>query len=81
MSAVTSLDITTKFNTFTIFAMFTYELFLTVEVICSTFAGLWYGEENSGYPALTILSGCCTVNIYAADISWKVISLQLKEYT
>jgi hypothetical protein len=61
--------------------MFTDELFPVVEVKYSTFAGLWQGEENSGYPTLMILSECHTVNICTVDISWKVILLQLKEYT
>jgi hypothetical protein len=34
-----------------------------------------------GYPALLILLECCTINICAADISQKVILLQLKGYT
>jgi hypothetical protein len=44
------------------------------------FTGLWYGQEELGYPALLILLKCCTVNICAADISQKVIPLQLKWY-
>jgi hypothetical protein len=30
---------------------------------------------------LLILLECCTINVWAEDISWKVISLQLKGYT
>jgi hypothetical protein len=47
------------------------------------FTGLWYGQEelgSLGYSALLILLECCTINICAADISQKVISLQLKGY-
>jgi hypothetical protein len=56
------------------------ELFLAFETICSTLTRLWYGQEKLGYPALLILVECCTTNICAAGISWKVISLQLKGY-
>jgi hypothetical protein len=31
--------------------MFTDELFLGFETICSTLTGLWYGQEKMGYPA------------------------------
>jgi hypothetical protein len=58
--------------------MFTDELFLGFETICS---GLWYGQEELEYPALSIQLECCTVNICAADISCKVISLQPEGYT
>jgi hypothetical protein len=44
------------------------------------FTGLWYGQEVLAYPALLIVLECCTINICAADISQKVISLQLKWY-
>jgi hypothetical protein len=39
------------------------------------------GQEKLGYPALLILLECYAINICAADISLKVISLQLKCYT
>jgi hypothetical protein len=63
------------------FVMFTDELFLGFEAICSNFTGLCYGLEQLGYPALLIPLESCSVNICAADISQKVISLQLKGYT
>jgi hypothetical protein len=63
------------------FVMFTDELLLAFETICSTLTGLWCGHEKLGYHALLILLECCTINICAADISWKVILLQLKGYT
>ncbi|XP_023726224.1 uncharacterized protein LOC111874721 isoform X2 [Cryptotermes secundus] len=43
--------------------------------------GLWYGQEELGYPVLLILLECCTIKFCAANISLKVISLQLKGYT
>jgi hypothetical protein len=61
--------------------MFTDELFLGFETICCNFTGLWYGQEQLGYPALLILLESCSVNICAADISQKLISPQLKGYT
>jgi hypothetical protein len=61
------------------FVMFTDELFLGFETVC--FTGLWYGQDELGYPALLILLECCTVNFCATVISQKVISLQLKGYT
>jgi hypothetical protein len=42
---------------------------------------MFYSYKESGNPALLILLECCTINVWAADISWKVISLQLKGYT
>jgi hypothetical protein len=82
MSALSLFDITLKFSTFTMFIMFIdEELFVGFETNCSTLTGLWYGQEKLGYPALLIQLECCAINIYAADISWKVISLQLKGYT
>jgi hypothetical protein len=63
------------------FVMFTDELFLGFGAICYNFTGLWYGQEQLGYPALLIWLESCTINICAADISQKVISLQLKGYT
>jgi hypothetical protein len=45
---------------------------------CSTFTGLWYGQEKLVYPALLILLECYALNTCAADISLKVTSLQLK---
>jgi hypothetical protein len=63
------------------FVKFTDELFLSFETICSTLTGRWYGLEKFGYPVLLILLDCCTINMCAADISWKVISLQLEGYT
>jgi hypothetical protein len=65
----------------TIFVMFTDKLFLGFETICSTFTGLWYGQEKLECPALLILLECYTINICAADISRKAVSLQLKGYT
>jgi hypothetical protein len=62
------------------FVMFTDE-FRDFETICSALTGQWYGQEKLEYPALLIPIECCTINICATDISWKVISLQLKEYT
>jgi hypothetical protein len=38
-------------------------------------------QEKLGYSALLILLEWSTINICAADIFWKVISLQLKGYT
>jgi hypothetical protein len=46
----------------------------------NTLTGLWYGQEELGYPALLVLLERCTVTFCAADISQKVISLQLKWY-
>jgi hypothetical protein len=37
------------------FVMITDELFLGFEAICSTLTGLWYGQDELGYPALLIL--------------------------
>jgi hypothetical protein len=37
------------------FIMFTDELFLGFETIYCTLTGLWYGQEELGYPALLIL--------------------------
>jgi hypothetical protein len=37
------------------FVMFTDELFLGFEAICSTLTGLWYGPKKMGYPVLLIL--------------------------
>jgi hypothetical protein len=51
------------------FVMFTDELFLGFEKICSTVTGLWYGQEELGYPSLLIQLECNTINICAADIS------------
>jgi hypothetical protein len=57
------------------FVMFTDELFQAFET-CNTLTGLWYGQEELGYPVLLIQLECCTINICAAEISQKVISLQ-----
>jgi hypothetical protein len=81
MSALTFLDITPKFSTFTMFVMFTDELFLAFETTPSTYTGLWYGQAKLGYPALLILLESCAINIFAAKMSWEVISLQLKGKT
>jgi hypothetical protein len=81
MPALTFLDIIPKFSTFIMFVMFTDELFLAFEVICSTFTRLCYVQEAVEYPALLILLECCTINILAADKSLKVISVQLKGQT
>jgi hypothetical protein len=51
------------------FVMFTDELFLGFETISSTLTGLWYGQDEFGYPALLILLECCTINFCAAVIS------------
>jgi hypothetical protein len=63
------------------FVMFTDELFLGFDTVCSTLTGLWYGQEMLGYVALLLLLQCCTINICAADVSRNVMSLQLKGYT
>jgi hypothetical protein len=44
-------NITPQGSTCTMFIMFTDELFLGFETICSTVTGLWYGQEELGYPA------------------------------
>jgi hypothetical protein len=80
VSALNLFNITPKFSTCIVFVMFTDELFLGFETICSTLTGFWYDQEKMGYPALLIPLECCTINIQAADISCKAISLQLKEY-
>jgi hypothetical protein len=54
MSAFNFFDITSKFSTFTMLVMFTDELLVGFEVICSIF---------TGYPALVILPECCAINI------------------
>jgi hypothetical protein len=51
------------------FVMFTDELFLGFETICSTVTGFWYGQDELGYPALLILLECCIENFCAAVIS------------
>jgi hypothetical protein len=51
------------------FVMFTDELFIGFETICSTLTGFWYGQDELGYPALLILLECYTVNFRAAVIS------------
>jgi hypothetical protein len=56
------------------------ELILAFVSICFTFTGLWCGQETLGYPALLILLECCAINICAANTSWQVISLHLKEH-
>jgi hypothetical protein len=61
--------------------MCTDELFQGFETKCNTLAGLWYGQEELGYPILLILLKCCTVMFCAADISQKVLLLQLRGYT
>jgi hypothetical protein len=43
--------------------------------------GCGMDKEMLEYRELLILLECCTINICAADISWKVISLQIKGYT
>jgi hypothetical protein len=64
MSALTFLDITPKFNTFTTIVMFTdEELFLAFEAMF-TFARLWYGQEKFGYPVLLLVLGLCTKLYY-----------------
>jgi hypothetical protein len=45
------------------FVIFTDELFQGFETICNTLAGLWYGQEEVGYPALLTLLECCTINL------------------
>jgi hypothetical protein len=81
MSAFNLLNITPKFSTCTMYIMFTDKLFRGFGTIYSTFTGLCYGQETLEYPALLIPLECCTRNISAADISCKVISLELKGYT
>jgi hypothetical protein len=75
MSALPFFDITHKFSTLTMLVMFTDELFVGFETICSTLTGLWYMQEDLIYPTLLILLECYAINICAADISWIVISL------
>jgi hypothetical protein len=58
------------------FVMFSDELFEGFQAISSTLIGLWYGQEELGYPALLILLECCTINICAAVICQKMFSLQ-----
>jgi hypothetical protein len=62
------------------FVMFTDELHQGFETYVILFTGLWYGQEELEYSALLILLECYTINICAADISQKMISLQLKGY-
>jgi hypothetical protein len=62
------------------FVMFTDDLFEGFETVSNTLTVLWYGQEELGYLALLIRLECCTINICAANISQKVISLQLKGY-
>jgi hypothetical protein len=81
MSALNVLNVTPQCSTCTMFVMFTDKLFLGFETICSNFTGLWYGQEELECHAILILLESCTINICAADISQKVISLQLKGYT
>jgi hypothetical protein len=80
MSALNFVDMAPIFSTFIMFVMFAEELLLAFEPVCSTLTGLWCGHEKLGYCALLILLECCTINICAAGISWKVISLQLQGY-
>jgi hypothetical protein len=61
--------------------MFTDELFEGFVTLCNTLTGLWYGQEELGYPALLILLASCTIHFCAANISQKVISPQLNGYT
>jgi hypothetical protein len=49
MSALNVLNITPECSTCTMFVMFTDELFLGFETICSNFTGLWYGQEEEFY--------------------------------
>jgi hypothetical protein len=63
------------------FVMLTDELFRCCETIPATLTGLCFGEAKLEYPALLILLEFCIINIFAADISWKVILLQLKGHT
>jgi hypothetical protein len=58
------------------FVMFTDELLVGFEVICFILTGLWYGQEEFGYPAL-VLPEYCTINICGADISWKLSLFEL----
>jgi hypothetical protein len=62
------------------FVIFTDELFLGFETICCNFTVPYFGQEQLGYPAQLIVLESGTINICAADISQKVISLQLKGY-
>jgi hypothetical protein len=47
------------------YVMITDELFQGFETIYNTFTGLWYGQEELGYPALLILLECCTIKFCA----------------
>jgi hypothetical protein len=64
MSALTFLDMTPKFITFTMIVTITdEELFLAFETMF-TFVGLWYGQKKFGYPALLLLLALCTKLYY-----------------
>jgi hypothetical protein len=71
MTELNVLNVTPQCSICTIFVMFTDELFLGFETKCNTLTGLWYGQEELGYPALLSLLECCTVNFCASDISQK----------
>jgi hypothetical protein len=76
MSALNLLHATPKFSTCTMFVIFTYQLLLVLEILQGPgMAG------KVGMSCTMILLECCTINISVADISWKVISLQLRGYT
>jgi hypothetical protein len=75
MSGFNFFDIIPKFSTPTMFVIFTAELFVGFEIICSTLRRFCYGQEELEYPALLILFKCCAINICGAGISRKVISL------
>jgi hypothetical protein len=62
MSALNELNVTPQCSTCAVFVIFTDELFLSCETICSTLTGLWDGEEELGYHALLILLDCCALN-------------------
>jgi hypothetical protein len=81
VSALNVLNATPKYSTYTMFVMFTDELFLGFEAKCNTLTGLCNGQEEVGYSALLILVECCTINFCASGIAQKVISLQLKGYS
>jgi hypothetical protein len=51
MSALDLLNVTPQCSTYTMFVMFTDELFLGFETVCSTHEGLWYLQEELGYCA------------------------------
>jgi hypothetical protein len=80
MSALNLFNVIPQCSTCTMVIKFSDELFPGFKIICSL-TGLWYGQEELGYPALLIPLECFIVNICATDIFQNVISLQLNGYT